>query len=152
MAIDAIGVALVLGGVALFIIEMVHPGAFLLIPGTVLLLGGVLYILTPDFLLYTVGGPLIVVAAAVFAAVISVPIYRRLAPVHRPMVTIPTSLVGRTGIVKVPVIPDSLSGKVQVDSEVWSARAGVTIPVGARVRIVGGEGVCVIVQPVEGSN
>lgn len=149
MSIDSIGIALVVMGVALFVIEIAHPGAFLLIPGTVLLVGGLLYILTPDFLLYSIIGPLIVVAAALIAAAVSVPIYRRLAPTHRPMVTTPTSLVGRTGIVTVSVVPDSMSGKVQIDSEVWSARSDLAIPSGTRVRVVAGEGVCVIVAPVE---
>ena len=134
-------------GAALFVLELVHPGAFLLIPGTVLLAGAFLYILLPDFLLHTLFGPLVVVAAAAIAALASVPVYRRLAPVHRPMVSNPTSLEGRIGVVTVPVFPDSMSGKVQVDSEVWSARADQVIPVGTKVRVVGGAGVCVLVRP-----
>ena len=135
-------------GGALFIIELVHPGAFLLIPGTVLLSGAILYILLPDFLLHSLFGPLAIVLAAAFAAVVSIPIYRRLAPIHRPMVSNPTSLEGRTGVVTSPVIPDSMSGKVQVDSEIWSARADQAIPVGTKVRVIGGQGVSVLVRPV----
>lgn len=151
MAIDAIGVTLVILGLILFLVEVIHPGAFLLIPGTILLAGGIIYILAPDLLLYTAYGPLIVMIAAVLSIVVSFPIYSRLAPNHPPLVTTPTSLVGRQGIVTVPVVPDSMSGKVLIESEVWSARSDRTIQAGGRVRVVGGQGVCVIVEPVERS-
>ncbi len=139
-------------GVALFVIELVHPGAFLLIPGSVLLVGGLTYTFIPAVLLQSPWGAILVALAAMLAAAVSVPAYRRLAPVHRPMVSAPVSLVGRIGLVTTTVRPNSLSGKVQVDSEIWSARSETTIAAGTMVEVVGGEGVCVIVRPVPPSS
>lgn len=146
---DVLGVALVVIGVGLLIGELVHPGVYLLVPGTAGIAAGVLYVVLPDWIVASPIGPVIVAVAAVGATLGTIPLYRRIAPIHRPLTTIPTSLQGDTGVVTSEVIPDSLSGKVRVRSEIWSARSEQRIPVGARVRVVGGEGVAVIVVPVE---
>ena len=57
--------------------------------------------------------------------------------------------MGAEAIVIVPIVPNTLKGKVRVRSEVWSARASVEIPEGTRVRVVHGEGVSVTVVPLE---
>jgi membrane protein implicated in regulation of membrane protease activity len=145
------GIVLIAVGLALFIGEVLHPGAFLLIPGTVIIVAGVLYTLIPDFLFGTVLGPGLVLAGALVATVVSVYYYRWLAPVHPPMVTNPGTLAGFDGVVIVPVVPDTLHGKVRVKSEVWSARSKVAIPVGTHVRILGGEGVSLEVVPLPDS-
>ena len=151
MALDAIGIGLLVMGAALFVLELVHPGAFLLIPGTVLLAGAFLYILLPDFLLHSLFGPLV---------------DRRCGGDRRPGIgSIPSSPGGwplstarwfpilprwkvESGSLPAPASPDSMSGKVQVDSEIWSARGDEVIPIGTKVRVVGGAGVCVLVRPV----
>ena len=143
-----IGVILIVIGLALFIGELLHPGVFLLIPGTVILVAGIMYIALPGFLTTTIFGPALVVSAALVATVCSILYYRYIAPVHPPMVTMPTTLVGSEGVVIAPVIPDTLRGKVRVRSEVWSARSRVAIPAGARVRVLGGEGVSIDVVPI----
>jgi inner membrane protein len=142
------GIVLIAVGLALFVGEVLHPGAFLLIPGTVIIVAGVLYTLVPGFLFGTVLGPALVLAGALFATVISIYYYRWLAPIHAPMVTNPGTLAGSEGIVIVPVVPDTMHGKVRIRSEVWSARSKMAIPAGTRVRILGGEGVSVEVVPV----
>ncbi len=148
--VSAIGLILVVGGLLLIAIEFVHPGAFLLIPGTVVLAGGLMYIFAASLLTSSDYGPLIVALVAVAAIFVTLPYYRKMAPVHRPMATTPESLTGETGLVVAAVVPDSLRGKVRVRSEIWSARSDRGIPVGTRVRVQGGEGVAVWVQPVEG--
>ncbi|HKV90375.1 MAG TPA: NfeD family protein [Thermoplasmata archaeon] len=145
----AIGVPLLLIGAALFIIELIHPGAFLLIPGSIFLAAGVLYILLPNPLTGSVFGPAVIVIAAFLATLATVPYYRHLAPVHRPMSSIPMSLEGERGIVVQTVEPHTLKGKVRVKSEIWSARSDRTIPQGAIVKVLGGEGVSLQVVPVE---
>jgi membrane protein implicated in regulation of membrane protease activity len=142
------GIVLIVIGIALFVGEIVHPGVFLIIPGTVIVVSGIMYTLVPDFLFGTVAGPAIVLAGALVATVVSIKYYQYIAPVHPPMVTNPNTLIGSEGVVIAPVVPDSLHGKVQVRSEVWSARSNVPIPKGSRVRIVGGSGVSVEVVPV----
>lgn len=146
---DAIGIALVVGGFALFAFELIHPGALLLIPGSILLAAGFLYLFLPNDLLNSYVGPAVVIVVAIVAALLEIPYYRWVAPVHRPMSTTSGGLVGEEAVVVAEVIPNTLRGKVRVNSEIWSARAERSIPVGTRVRIVHGEGVSVTVQPIE---
>jgi inner membrane protein len=145
----AIGITLVVAGIALLASELIHPGALLLIPGSILLVAGFLYLFLPDVLLDSVIGPIAIIVAAILAALIEIPYYRWVAPTHRPMSTTSGGLVGDEAIVIAPIIPNTIRGKVRVRSEVWSARSNVAIPVGARVRIVHGEGVSVSVEPIE---
>jgi len=145
----AIGIALVVGGIALLASELIHPGALLLIPGSILLVAGFLYLFLPNVLLDSAVGPIAIIVAAILAALVEIPYYRWVAPTHRPMSTTSGGLVGDEAIVVAPIIPNTIKGKVRVRSEVWSARSTVPIPVGARVRIVHGEGVSVSVEPLE---
>ncbi len=144
-----IGVPLLLIGAVLFIVEVIHPGAFLLIPGSIFLAAGIMYLLLPNPLTGSVLGPAVIVIAAFLATVATVPYYRRIAPVHRPMSSIPMSLEGQTGVVVRTVEPNNMKGKVRVMSEIWSARSDRVIPEGALVKVLGGEGVAIQVVPVE---
>jgi inner membrane protein len=151
MAIDVtLGIVLVVGGIILFALELVHPGVLLLIPGSILLVAGFLYLLLPNVLLDGPWGVLVILLAAIVATVVEIPYYRYVAPTHRPLSTTSSGLIGEVGVVIAPIVPNTLSGKVRVKSEVWSARANVPIPVGVQVRVVDGEGVSVTVQPVGG--
>lgn len=145
----AIGIALVVAGIALLASELIHPGALLLIPGSILLVAGFLYLFLPSVLLDSLVGPIAIIVTAILAALIEIPYYRWVAPTHRPLSTTSGGLVGDEAIVIAPIIPNTIRGKVRVRSEVWSARSDVPIPVGARVRIVHGEGVSVSVEPIE---
>jgi inner membrane protein len=145
---DAIGITLVVIGIALFAFELIHPGALLIIPGSILLVAGFLYLFLPDILLDSYIGPVLVVVAAIVGALVEIPYYRWVAPVHRPMSTTSAGLVGSEGVVIVPVIPNTMKGKVRVNSEIWSARASQEIPTGTRVRVIHGEGVSITVQPI----
>lgn len=150
MAIElAVGIVLVIAGIAALAFELVHPGALLFIPGSILLVAGFLYLFFPVFLLDSAVGPIAVVVAGGVATVVEVYYYRWVAPTHRPMSTTSEGLVGEEAIVTVAIVPDTLRGKVRVRSEIWSARAAVPIPVGTRVRIVQGEGVSVAVEAID---
>jgi inner membrane protein len=150
MAIDLeIGIVLVGVGIALLASELIHPGALLFIPGSILVVAGFLYLFFPTELLDSAVGPIAILVAAFLATAVEIYYYRWVAPTHWPLSTTTAGLVGQEGIVIVPLVPDTMKGKVRVNSEVWSARAAMAIPAGARVRIVGGEGVTVRVEPVE---
>jgi membrane protein implicated in regulation of membrane protease activity len=146
---DAIGVTIVVVGIALLAFELIHPGALLIIPGSILMVAGFLYLFLPNVLLDSYIGPVVVIIAAIVGALIEIPYYRWVAPVHRPMSTTSGGLVGEEAIVTVPIEPNNLRGKVKVKSEIWSARASQPIPVGTRVRVIHGEGVSVTVQPID---
>ncbi|HTT44519.1 MAG TPA: NfeD family protein [Thermoplasmata archaeon] len=144
-----IGIALVIVGVVLLAFELVHPGALLLIPGSILLVAGFLYLFLPDVLLDSYVGPVAIIVVAIVAALAEIPYYRWVAPTHSPLSTTSGGLVGAEGIVIVPIVPNTIKGKVRVRSEVWSARADTEIPEGTHVRVVHGEGVSVTVVPIE---
>jgi membrane protein implicated in regulation of membrane protease activity len=146
--VDTFGVIVVLGGIVLLAAEFAHPGALLLIPGSILIVGGLLSLFLPDVLFNSPYGILVIVAAAILATVVEVPYYRWIAPTHGPMTTTSAGLTGEIGTVIAPVIPNTLRGKIKVKSEVWSADADRAIPIGTRVRVVSGEGVVVKVVPV----
>ena len=144
-----IGITLVIVGIVLLAFELVHPGALLLIPGSILLVAGFLCLFLPDVLVNSFIGPIAIIVVAIVAALIEIPYYRWVAPNHWPLSTTSGGLVGAEGIVIVPVVPNTLKGKVRVRSEVWSARATAEIPEGTHVRVVHGEGVSVTVVPIE---
>ncbi len=147
---DAVGITIVIAGAVLFAVELFHPGALLIIPGTILLVGGILYLLIPDVLLDSIVGPVVILAAAMVATAGTILYYRWLAGTHKPLSTTSASLVGEEAIVIADIVPDTLRGKVRVRSEIWSARGASRIPVGTRVRVIHGEGVSVTVEPVDG--
>lgn len=149
-AVAILGILIVVIGIIVLALEFVHPGALLLIPGSILLVGGLLYLFLPDFLLNTPYGIVVVLAAAVVATLIEIPYYRWIAPTHGPMTTTSAGLVGEIGTVIVPVIPDTLKGKVRIKSEIWSVQSAEPIPAGTKVRVVAGEGVALKVVPVTG--
>ncbi len=143
------GILLVIAGIVLLAFELVHPGALLFIPGSVLLVAGFLYLFFPTYLLDSAVGPVAILVAAVVATAVEIFYYRWVAPTHNPLSTTTSGLVGEEAVVIAPIVPDTLRGKVRVRSEIWSARAPVPIPVGTRVRIVQGEGVSVLVETVD---
>lgn len=146
----ALGIIALVAGFAMLAIELAHPGVFLLIPATILLILGLLLIFLEPYQAFSLYGVVLVAIGATCAGILTVPYYKHIAPVHKPMSTVIDSLQGEEGVVLATVVPDSMSGKVRVRSEVWSARSDRRIPPGTRVRVVGGEGVSVFVQPVEG--
>lgn len=150
MTVDvSIGIVITVVGIGLLAFELFHPGALLFIPGSILVVAGFLYLFFPSYLLDSAVGPIAILVAAVIATVIEIFYYRWVAPTHRPMSTTAGGLVGEEGIVLAAIVPDTLKGKVRVRTEIWSARAAVPIPVGARVRVVQGEGVSLKVEQVQ---
>jgi membrane protein implicated in regulation of membrane protease activity len=149
MAVDFFGVALVVIGLILFGLELVHPGALLFIPGSIILVAGILYIFFPSTLLSTPYGVITILVVAIVAALVQIPFYQWVAPNHRPMTSTSAGFTGQTAMVVSPIVPDSLSGKVRIGTEVWSARSDAPIPSGTRVRIISGEGVSVRVVPID---
>ena len=132
-------------GAILLIAEALSPGVFLVIPGTVLLILGVLGYFWPDFLL-SIYSPLVGVLIAVPVTLLTLKGYQKLGAPEPPSTTVADSLVGRTGTVTVPTEAASLRGKVRVGSDVWSARSDEPIEEGAEVVVESAEGVHVKVK------
>jgi len=92
----------------------------------------------------------VAVILTIAASIVTIWIYKKINPDTKSPTTVSRdSLVGMEGMVLVKVIPDSLSGKVRVAGQDWSARSeeGI-IPVGSKVRVIKSEGVHIVVKEV----
>ncbi len=70
---ETVGLILLAAGALLLAFELVHPGALLLIPASILIVGGVFLVFFPDVLLESPEGVIVIVAAAAVAGLIEVP-------------------------------------------------------------------------------
>jgi membrane-bound ClpP family serine protease len=142
-----VAIALVLAGVALIVIEALTPGAFLLVPATILIIIGSLGLVFPEFL-FSIWSPILAVILFVPMTYITIKIYQRLAPPAPPETTVATSLVGQKGMVVKTVTPNSLTGKVRIDHDMWSATSSSKIEEGRKVVVKSSEGVHVFVEEI----
>ncbi len=150
MVLDWFSGALIVIGLILFGVELIHPGALLLVPGSIVLMAGVLYLFFPPSFIYgTPYGALAILIAAIVGALVQIPFYRWVAPNHRPMTTTSSGFTGEFGVVISPIEPNTMRGKVQIGSEVWTAKSDRLIPNGTRVKVVSGEGVSLRVIPAD---
>ena len=141
------GWIIVVLGALFFVLEVFSPGFFLLVPGTVLLIIGVLVILGVDIFSSTYG-IVLGIGIALLAAIVTVYLYSRLTPGdEKPLTISMDSLVGRTGRVLNPADEETLSGKVSVEGQIFSAKSksGI-IPEGAKVKVIASQGVHIVVE------
>lgn len=137
---------LIAAGVVFLLVEAVSPGFFLAVPGTALVVLGVLAFFAYD-LLATPFGIIAAVAGAAAAAVVTIFVYRKVSPDKKPETISKDTIVGKRGHVTSAVDAESISGKVEIDGALWSAKStGKEIPAGADVVVVSAEGVHVIVE------
>ena len=149
--VQVLAVVFIIVGVAIIILDFIHPGAFLILPGTVLLLAGILLLAFSSFNILTLAGaPLLIVGVVLVAFALAIPLYQRIAPTHPPVATTVETLVNWPAEVTTDIVPGTMHGKIRVRSETWSATASVPIPAGQQVRVVGGRGVVLTVEPMEG--
>ncbi|MBI0584107.1 MAG: NfeD family protein [Methanomassiliicoccus sp.] len=134
-------------GVIMLLAEAVTPGAFLVVPATVLLVLGAIGMLAPDLLL-SVWSPIIAIAIGVPVFMLTVKLYQKLSPPMPPTTTVATSLIGMEGVVVTDVCPNNIRGKVKIENDTWSATSTRPIPIGYRVKVINSEGVHVKVEPI----
>lgn len=140
-----LGLAFVVIGVIMLIIEAATPGFFIAVPATVLIIIGLLGMAVEGFL-FTVWSPILAILVGVPTTLFTMWLYSRLSPPSPPTTTVGESLISRQGIVTAEVKPHSLKGKVRIGHETWSATADEVIREGERVLVIGSEGVHVIVK------
>lgn len=145
-----VAIALVLAGVVLLVIEAISPGAFLLVPATILIIIGILGLVFPG-LLFSYWSPIIAVVLFVPMTYVTIKLYQRLAPPAPPQTTVAMSLVGQKGVVTKTVQPNTLTGKVRIDHDTWSATSSHEIAEGKKVIVKSSEGVHVFVEEAPGS-
>jgi len=136
-------------GAIFLLIEANSPGFFMAVPGTALIVLGVMaFFFGPDFLASPLGVG-IAVLAAIIAAVVTVFLYKRVSPDQKPTTQGQDSIIGKIGIVTVELVPDSISGKVEIDGIAWSAKCtDGTIPPGTKIEVTAASGVHLTVKKV----
>lgn len=140
---------LVILGTIFLLVEAATPGFFIAVPATVMIILGVLLLLGMD--IFSSGlGIVVAVSITIIVSLLTVHLYRRLTPEGIPPVTVSRdSLVGMEGKVVRRVDPASISGKVAIGEQEWSARSERdVISEGARVRVIRSEGVHIVVEEV----
>jgi membrane protein implicated in regulation of membrane protease activity len=137
--------AFIIIGILMMLAEAASPGAFILVPATVLVVLGVGGLIWPGMLLDWTA-PVVALVTVLPITLVTIKLYQKLAPPAPPQTVVATSLVGTTGVVERTVEPFNLKGKVRIDHDVWSATSTKTIPAGARVVVKASEGVHVTVE------
>jgi len=148
IGLDLIGWILLFAGIGLIILETTLPGGFIIVPGVVLIVMGCLGIIWPE-MYSTIWTPLVILCTAIPTTIFALYFYKKLGKTQLPTTTTGSSLVGKTGVVTVEVIPDSLRGKVKIEHSIWSATASTKIAVGEKVKVIKSEGVHVEVEPLK---
>ena len=143
-AMVGLGIGCIVLALILFIFEALTPGFFLAIPATMFLVIGALVLITPDINPWIL--LLIAMAAIVISFIVTLKIYKSIAPPAPPETSSGGSLIGKTGMVTTKVIPDRIKGKVRVENQSWSATSKVVIPIDTRVKIINMEGVHLVVE------
>ena len=145
----------VLIGAILLGCEVVSPGFFLTVPGTVFIILGILMVLGIDIFSNGLGITVAILVVLVSSAA-TVWMYSRLTPGEQaPLSTSQDTLVGMRGVVTVPVISKDISGKVRINGQEWSARSAKNmdiIPPETEVVVTSAQGVHVVVKPLEHEN
>ena len=134
-------------GILMILAELASPGAFILVPASVLIVLGGIGMVAPDLLL-SWWSPLLAVIILIPMTFVTMKLYQKLAPPAPPETTVATSLVGQKGVVEREVMPNTLVGKVRIDHDTWSATSDKIIPAGKHVIVKSSEGVHVKVEEV----
>ena len=151
MAIEGVSVGwiIILFGAIFLVTEVFSPGFFLLVPGTVLIIIGVLMLLGVN--IFSSGyGIIIGIVVAIVAAIVTIKAYGRMTSGdEKPFTTSMDSLVGKEGILIKTADAETLDGKANIEGQIWSAKAEKgLIAEGTRVRVVSSKGVHIVVEEV----
>ena len=139
-----VGWLMVIIGLGLLIVEASQPGFFVAVPGTTLIVLGTVTLLIPE--VAQDYAPAIIVVTALLSSIITISLYRKMAPGQKPQTTSMDVLAGKEGIVVKTVHPGSITGKVEIENQIWSATADSLIEEGKKVIIISSEGVHVKVK------
>ena len=142
-----LGLAFVIVGVLLFVVEVFQPGFLIAVPATVFIALGVLlsFNIVDGLLLLPIG--LAVGLGSLYGTMM---LYQSLAPPDTPSEMSIEGKIGEKGIVTKEVVANDRSGKIKIGMEEVRATSDQNIPVGTRVEVTDGEGITVTVMPLQG--
>lgn len=132
-------------GIGLFVLEMTTPGFFVAIPATVFIAVGILFSLGIESVWIFVIGAILV--GPMFY--ITINFYKKLGPVQNPAPLVGTSLIDKEGIVVKTINPNTISGNVKIENQIWSATSEVPIEVNKLVKVIASKGVHVTVKEIK---
>ena len=144
-----LGIALIIFGFLLLVMEISLPGFFIGIPATVSMALGVMAIVfQEDVNTWPVFVVSLLISGLTFAGTIK--FYQTLAPPEKQLthVTSGSSLVGKIGTLINDATHDTIEGTIRIKSEEYSARSFTDsiIPAGTKVVVVESSGVHLIVR------
>ena len=139
-----VGWLMVIIGLGLLVVEASQPGFFVAVPGTTLIVLGIFTLLIPE--VAQDYAPAIIVITALVSSIITIIFYRKMAPGQKPQTTSMDILAGKVGVVVKTVHPGSISGKVQIENQIWSATGESEIEEGKKIIVISSEGVHVKVK------
>lgn len=132
-------------GVLLIIAEALNPGAFMVIPGVVMVIIGSIGFAMPDFMT-SIAMPVTAVVTTLIVTLVTVKLYRYIAKPSPPETSVSDALLGRDAVVTATTRSTDLKGKVKIGYEVWSAVSDEPIEAGENVTVEAVEGVHVKVK------
>ena len=142
-----LGLAFVIVGVLLFVVEVFQPGFLIAVPATVFIALGVLlsFNIVDGLLLLPIG--LAVGLGSLYGTMM---LYQSLAPPDTPSEMSIEGKIGEKGFVTKEVVANDRSGKIKIGMEEVRATSDQNIPVGTKVEVTDGEGITVTVIPLQG--
>jgi len=147
LADSEIGLAFIIVGILLFVIEVFQPGFLIAVPGTVFIVLGLLMSFNEalglsTFSLVTIG--LIVGLGSLYG---TMRMYQSLAPPDTPSEMSIESMIGSSGVVTKDVVANEMFGKAKVGREEFRATAESDIAAGTKVKVTHAEGITLTVVP-----
>ena len=140
------GLAFIIVGVLLFIVEVFQPGFLIAVPGTVFIVLGVLMSFNLDLGLWILPIGLAVGLGSLYG---TMKLYQSLAPPDTPSEMSIQSTIGKSGIVTKDVEANEMSGKARIGREEFRATSDSNIPKGTKVKVTNAEGITVTVVSEE---
>ncbi|MCQ2085885.1 MAG: NfeD family protein [archaeon] len=150
MEVTVATLTMIIVGTLLIVGEALIPGAFLIIPGTTLMVIGIIGCVVPDFL-YSINSPILGAVVAILATLITTKAYQLLATPSPPTTTVASSLIGKNGTIIARTTSNNLKGKVRIGSEIWSANSDESLEIGTEAVVIDAKGVHVKVKKKEGN-
>ena len=141
-----IGLAFIIIGILLFLVEATMPGFLVAVPGTVLIALGILmsFDVVTGIWLLPIG--LAVGLGSLFG---TVKFYQTFATPDTPSEMSIESYVGTTGRMTRAISSDSIYGKVRIDREEMRAISDSDVAIGTNVEVISAEGITLTVEPKE---
>ena len=145
LADGEIGLAFIIIGILLFVIEVFQPGFLIAVPGTVFIVLGLLMSFNEAlelsaFSLVAIG--LVVGLGSLYG---TMRMYQSLAPPDTPSEMSIEVMVGKSGIVSKDIVANEMTGKVKVGREEFRATADIAIPSGKKVKVTHAAGITLTV-------